>query len=356
MPPGAAAAQGIAVGPETFRFTSLSHLNGGAATTGHHARRGAPFVGPRAGGLVSAVHRMSNNSVTIASESAPKRRTRAGRGHHDRLLLAVLAMLVALAWSVARAGWFQAGDDTGYLLGLVGGVLMLVLLLYPARKYLRVMRNAGRLKGWFWMHMVCGIAGPWLILVHSTFRIGSLNAGVALVSMLVVVASGVVGRFLFVRVQQQLEGGQASLEERRRQLGLAGDEARSMLDFAPDVAQRLRAYEANELPAADGGAALPLHRVLGVPWRGWREQMRCRALLRRRLAERAHDELWPGTVLRQRDARARRLLSRYFDAVLQVAHYTLFDRLFALWHVAHLPFVVLLALSAIVHVVAVHAY
>jgi len=29
---------------------------------------------------------------------------------------------------------------------------------------------------------------------------------------------------------------------------------------------------------------------------------------------------------------------------------------FALWHVAHLPFVVLLVISAVVHVVAVHAY
>ncbi len=81
-----------------------------------------------------------------------------------------------------------------------------------------------------------------------------------------------------------------------------------------------------------------------------------RALLQARLAERARAGQWPPEVLAQRSARTQRMLRRYFDAVLQLAHYTLFDRLFALWHVAHLPFVVLLAVSAIVHVVAVHAY
>jgi hypothetical protein len=30
--------------------------------------------------------------------------------------------------------------------------------------------------------------------------------------------------------------------------------------------------------------------------------------------------------------------------------------MFALWHVAHIPFVYLLVLSAVVHVVAVHMY
>lgn len=297
---------------------------------------------------------MNTASINDAQQRAPAPAVRPTR-HHDVWLLLLLAALLALAWWVARSGLFNAGDDVGYGLGLAGGTLMLVLLLYPARKYLHVMRNAGRLKTWFWLHMACGIAGPWLILVHSTFRIGSLNAGVALASMLVVVASGVVGRFLFVRVQQRLEGGQASLDERRRQLGLAGDEARSMLAFAPEVEARLRQYESRELPGP-GAPPLPLPRLLGVPLRGWREQRRCRALLRTRLAAQAEAEAWPPALLAQRLARAQRLLRRYFDAVLQVAHYTLFDRLFALWHVAHMPFVVLLAVSAVVHVVAVHAY
>ena len=42
--------------------------------------------------------------------------------------------------------------------------------------------------------------------------------------------------------------------------------------------------------------------------------------------------------------------------MVRVAQYTAYERVFALWHMAHLPFVYLLVISAIVHVIAVHAY
>lgn len=274
---------------------------------------------------------------------------------HDLWLVAGLALLVSTAWGLARTGHFDAGDDLGYWLGVAGGVMMLVLLLYPARKYLRVMRNLGRVKLWFWMHLFCGIFGPWLILVHSTFRIGSLNAGVALWSMVIVVLSGVVGRFLFVRVQQNLGGEQATLQQRREELGLAGSAARSMLQFAPDVVERLRVFEQRELPG-DGGGVAPLLRLLVLPLRHALEQRRCARQLRARLAEQARGASWSPAVQRRHQRRAQQELRRYFAAMLRVAHFSLFDRLFALWHIAHLPFVVLLAISAVVHVVAVHAY
>lgn len=288
----------------------------------------------------------------VMSEHLP-----AGRSsrHGDGLLLALVVLLVLAAWAVARSGWFQAGDDVGYWLGVLGGTLMLVLMLYPVRKRWKPLRSTGSVRHWFWMHMVCGIAGPWLILVHSTFRIGSLNAGVALASMLTVVASGVIGRFLFVRVQHQLAQGQASLAELRGRLGLAGGEMQARLDFAPELARRLREFEAREVPA-DPASTPSLLRQLGLPLRLWLKRLRSLDRLQRELAAHAQARGWDEERTRQAQRRLGRLLRRWFDAVLRVAHYRLFDRLFALWHVAHLPFVVLLVVSAVVHVVAVHAY
>lgn len=284
-------------------------------------------------------------------------RPRPGRAprHGDGLLLVAVLALVLAAWAVARSGWFQAGDDVGYWLGVAGGTLMLVLMLYPVRKRWKLLHASGSVRAWFWMHMICGIAGPWLILVHSTFRIGSLNAGVALASMLTVVASGVIGRFLFVRVQHHLAQGHASLADLRGRLGLAGGEMQARLDFAPDLVRRLREFEAREVPA-DVAATPSLLRQLGLPLRLWTERVRCLDRLRRALAAHAESCGWDAGQTRETRRRLDRLLHRWFDAVLRVAHYRLFDRLFALWHVAHLPFVVLLVVSAIVHVVAVHAY
>ena len=296
------------------------------------------------------------NTATMHAASSPPRATKAWLGSASDLgLIAVTAAAVALAWWIGQSGWFEAGDDLGYWIGVAGGTLMLALMLYPVRKYLRVLRNAGRVKTWFWMHMICGLLGPWLILVHSTFRIGSLNAGVALYSMVIVVASGIVGRFLFVRVQHRLSGGHAALQELRTSLGLVHDETESHFAFAPEVLAELQAFERAAVPPA-GRAPLPLPRLLAVPWTRWRAQRRCLALLESRLRKQVRTEQLPPSVTRRRREQARAWLQRYFDAVLEVAHYSLFDRLFAFWHVAHLPFVVLLVLSAIVHVVAVHAY
>jgi len=43
-------------------------------------------------------------------------------------------------------------------------------------------------------------------------------------------------------------------------------------------------------------------------------------------------------------------------AMQRVAQFRAYERLFSLWHVLHIPFVFMLVVSAIVHVVAVHMY
>lgn len=113
----------------------------------------------------------------------------------------VLISLTWLVWQVSRQNYFEAGDDVGYWLGATGGVMMLLLFTYPLRKHFRFANGWGHIKWWFLLHMLLGVGGPLLILLHSTFRVGSLNAAVALYSMLIVALSGVVGRFIYSRPQ-----------------------------------------------------------------------------------------------------------------------------------------------------------
>lgn len=46
----------------------------------------------------------------------------------------------------------------------------------------------------------------------------------------------------------------------------------------------------------------------------------------------------------------------YAMAVQRAAQFQTFERLFSMWHVAHVPFVWIMVLCALFHVVAVHAY
>lgn len=273
----------------------------------------------------------------------------------DLLLYVLLVALVAAAWLISRLQWFKASDDSSYWIAVAGGSMIVVLFTYPLRKYLRFMQGLGKVKWWFWLHLFLGIAGPWLILVHSTFRIGSLNAGVALVSMCIVVVSGVIGRFIYVRVHRGLDGERTSLDELRERAGLVENDARSRLHFAPIAEAHLAAFEEHELQAQPGWATY-LRQVAWLPVQRWIACRRCTAEARLRLQQLAIGLKWSEQELRRRERRAHKLIERYLDAVVRVAQYTAYERVFALWHLAHLPFVYLLVISAVVHVIAVHAY
>lgn len=298
---------------------------------------------------------MPPTDAALTARARPAPRRPLSRLAADAAVLGGVALLVALAAGLSRLGLYTSGDDVGYALGVAGGVMMLVLLLYPLRKHLRVARGWGPVKWWFWGHMLFGIGGPWLILLHSNFRVGSLNAAVALYSMLTVAGSGIVGRYIYVRVHRGLDGELTSLKALQAQAGLVGQEARSSLAFAPAVEALLLGFERRAL-APGGGWAAPLRQVFGLPFQQAAVAWRCRGELRRRGAMLQRDGLWDAAQRQRRERRARRFVGRYLAAVMRVAQYAAYERLFRLWHVAHLPFVVLLAVSAVVHVVAVHAY
>jgi hypothetical protein len=273
----------------------------------------------------------------------------------DVALYLLLIVLTWAAWRVSRMEFLVANSDARYWIGVAGGSLMVALFAYPLRKHLRVLHSVGRVKWWFWLHMTLGIVGPLLVLVHSRFRVASLNSAVALYSMLIVVASGIVGRFIYVRVHRGLDGERTSLQELRERAGFVERDARSALHFSPSVEARLLAFERREL-RAEASWANHLRQVTVLPMQRWIAHVRCMVDLRRSLHALADEHRWGAAELRRRRRSARRMIDRYLHAVVRVAQYTAYERVFALWHVAHLPFVALLVISAVVHVYAVHAY
>lgn len=241
----------------------------------------------------------------------------------------------------------------GYLLGIVGGSSMLALLVYPARKRLAWLAPIGSVATWFRIHMVLGIVGPMLVLFHSNFSTGAMNSNVALVCMLVVAGSGLVGRYFYSRVHTSLYGGQNTLEELRGQVARM-QLVNSGLAFVPDFAQQLAAIEArmNAVLARCPALLRPLLAAMAA-WRARHDMarhVRASALLH---AARRGSAL--GGMQREM-AMANQLARRHIDLVRRVAELGLYERLFALWHLLHLPLFFMLLVAGIVHVVAVHLY
>lgn len=266
-----------------------------------------------------------------------------------------IGLLMALTWLVGRSGLYESGSGTGYLLGLFGGVMMLLLFAYPLRKHWRFMRAWGATKYWFSLHMLFGIGGPLLILMHSRFSIGSINAGVALTCMLLVAGSGVVGRFIYTRIHHGLYGERARLRDLQAQLESQSRHLHAEIGAAPGVEALLRHFETEALNVPRS----PLVRTLFLLTLGWR-----RRAIRRRCM-RQLEPLYRELVLRQgrgddefsrRFDLARDHIDAYLGGVERVAQFSIYERMFSWWHVLHVPLVYMLVLSAIAHVVAVHIY
>ena len=273
----------------------------------------------------------------------------------DTLVYLVLAALVWLTWRISLLGLFKAGDDVGYWIGVAGAVMMLLLFSYPLRKYMRFAHSWGNIRWWFWIHMLLGVLGPLMILLHSTFRIGSLNAGVALYSMIIVAASGVVGRFLYRHVNRGLHGELTDLKTLLITAGLDKNDAHSALAFAPAVEQRLKQFEASELAGREG-VLQALRMVLWLPVLRILVYRQCASQLDVLMSKIAVSQNWSNDDLLRRRARANKIVDRYLNSVVRVRQYAAYSQLFSLWHVAHIPFVYILIVTALVHVYAVHAY
>ncbi|HEX9625665.1 MAG TPA: hypothetical protein VGA00_01875 [Acidiferrobacterales bacterium] len=301
--------------------------------------------------MSQAVHPQQAAGTLLPAGGASAERKDSGL----KKIVPAIAAVLALAWTVSTQKLYTPGSDIGYYMGLTGGVMMLILLLYPLRKRIRFLHALGQLKYWFRIHMFLGIAGPLLIVLHSTFHLGSINATVAMVSMLLVAGSGVIGRFIYTKIHHGLYGRRASLEERQTRLGIRGGEVKSKFHFAPEVEDRLKRFESAAFADGAGGLrrawlfiALPL-RARFTAWRAGRELAAAMTAIGAKKG-------WNRAKLRSRLAYGRQMIRAYLGMVQEVAQFHTYERLFSLWHILHVPFVWLMVFSAVFHVIAVHMY
>lgn len=301
---------------------------------------------------------MSTSSSTLAAPApngatASKARTNL---RVDLVIYLVLAVLVLGAKWISSQGWYTPWSRTGYWIGVAGGVSMLLLFSYPLRKRWRVTYNWGAAKHWFVVHMVLGILGPWLILLHSTFQIGSTNAAVALYSMVIVALSGVIGRFLYVRLHADMRGEKASLAGIRNTLNEQHRSADAELQGMPAVLDALHAFETKVLDQARTGKPHHLWRLFVLPVQRNRMVAACRKDIKAIIKATAKQQRWAPSLSLMRYRANCELVENYAMSVQRAAQFQSFERLFSLWHVAHVPFVWIMVFCAIFHIVAVHAY
>ena len=268
---------------------------------------------------------------------------------------AFIASAIYVGWLLHDDRLISPKFGVGYALGIVGGVLMLLLLLYPVRKRVRAFRKLGRVSVWFRVHMALGVIGPTLVIFHSNYALGSFNSRVALFSMLTVAGSGLFGRYLYSRVHYGLSGRHASLESLREDFTSLEASQTVLARLLPEMIAELNRVEEPLLKPRLGvgeAFAAALRASFATRVAALRARRRLKAAVRSAGASSDLLSREGGRLERN----ARRYISQRMRALRKYAQFSLFERALSLWHVVHYPLFLALVFTAIVHVIAVHRY
>jgi hypothetical protein len=272
-----------------------------------------------------------------------------------------------LIWTVAVAAILWWGSHAhlertlsprsgvGYWLGILGGSLMLLLLIYSARKRFPWLHWIGGIPTWFEIHMTLGVVGPVLVLFHANFSLGATNSNVALFSMLLVSCSGVAGRYFYTRLHAHLDSHEETLEQLKAAGARLATQSTSSA-LLPGLLEAIERVEKRYIePPRRPYLRLPHLLTGGIRLAIARWIIRGEA---ERAVKRAHayESLVAAGHARRLAAAARVYARRRLDAGRRITEYRLYARLFSYWHVLHLPLFFMLLVAGFVHVVAINIY
>lgn len=281
-------------------------------------------------------------------------------------MLFSLAVMAALyfGWTIRDEYFLSAEEGLGYALGIAGGSMMLLLLIYPLRK--RFSRSALFIfstKNWFKLHMILGVLGPLFILYHCNFGLGSTNSNVALASMLLMVTSGLIGRFIYGKIHYGLYGSKIQLKELQsnrlliqQQLSQKKDtdQKKHIIAIGDSIHKKLQAFE-NSVLAPKGF----LTTLLNVATLGLTTRISYWLLIRRLRKDQKQNSRFMELSRFEKKHElnpVKRHIASYLATIRRIAGLSFYERLFSLWHMLHLPIFFMLIITGLVHVYAVHTY
>jgi hypothetical protein len=121
-------------------------------------------------------------------------------------LLAALFITAAYAFVVY---WYRAIPAAaglfGHMIGVIGFLLMLMTeTVYSFRKRSRKGRW-GSMQSWLQFHIFTGLVGPYMVLLHTSWKFHGLAGATTLLTIIIVI-SGFIGRYIYTRIPRSLDG------------------------------------------------------------------------------------------------------------------------------------------------------
>jgi hypothetical protein len=230
---------------------------------------------------------------------------------------------------------FKPSGILGHAYGIMGSLMMIAgVLLYMARKRFRFMLRWGLLKHWLEFHIFLCTLGPLLVLFHTAFKFGGLVA-ISFWSMVAVFASGVIGRFIYLQIPRSIEGRELTLNEIR--------------DMKGDVAEIIRtSYNLDE--QSYNIIVESLKKKVGVYHNNAFVRYIRNRTEDRRSVRMVKKVLINNKLLRAEYKKVLKLVDDEITINRRIERLDTMQSLFKYWHVAHLPFAMVMLIVMVIHV------
>lgn len=226
-----------------------------------------------------------------------------------------------------RHNWFKSSGIYGQGLGVIGTLMILVgVVLYIARKRYNFLAKQIRLKYLLEFHIFLCTLGPILVLFHTAFKFGGI-VSVAFWSMVAVVLSGVAGRFIYNQIPKTIEGRIMSMnevKEMKTDLAVVLHQKYKLESNTIEIVTNLISTENN----------VDDKKTLGY--------------LRRVLGRKDLPKVERNSILK--------MVKYEMNLSKKIARLQTMQKLFKYWHVAHMPFALIMLVVVVIHVAVTVAF
>lgn len=230
---------------------------------------------------------------------------------------------------------FKPSGLFGHGLGIVGTLLILIgVTSYIARKKYKFLARFGRLKYWLEFHIFLCALGPVMILFHTAFKFGGIIS-IAFWSMVAVVLSGVIGRFIYIQIPRTIEGRELSLQEVKQMKTNVGEILTSSYQLDETSYQAI--LESTKIQNQSTKENL----LLGIVNK-YIEDKKTIGKIKKQLRK--------NNLSKKDTNKVTKLVKNEMSLNNRIMRLQTMQKLFKYWHVVHLPFALIMLVIVLLHV------
>jgi len=224
----------------------------------------------------------------------------------------------------------------GHGYGILGSLFMaLGVIIYMMRKRMRSLSKLGQIKYWLEFHIFLCTLGPILVLFHTAMKFGGI-VSISFWSMVAVFASGIIGRFIYIQIPRSIEGRELSLNELKDSKSNISDILKTDFSLGDDTHQLI-------INSIQDRHKYDEENVISRFFKKYNQDRRNLKKIKKQLKKysiSAHQK--------------KQLIKNINDEIVlnrRIDRLNVMKNLFKYWHVAHLPFAIIMLAIMIVHVI-----